>query len=48
MPEVSAADGVEDGVNALAREAVNFLHVVLILVIDWDAAQLGNGQRPSR
>ena len=48
MPEVGATDGVEDGVHALTRVAVNFLYVVLIPVIDWDTAQLGNGWRPSR
>ena len=48
MPEVGATDGVEDGVHALAREAVNFLHVVLIPVIDGDTAQLGNGRAPRK
>ena len=48
MPEVGATDGVKDDVHALAREAVNFLHEVLMLVINWDTAQVGNGRRPSR
>jgi hypothetical protein len=34
MPEVGATDGVEDGIHAPAREAVDFLHVVLIPVIE--------------
>jgi hypothetical protein len=37
MPEVGATDGVEDDVHALAREAANLFHEVLMLVIDWDA-----------
>ena len=48
MPEMSTTDGVKDRVHALAREAMNFFHEVLILVIDWDTAQVGNGRRPSR
>ena len=42
MPEVSTTDRVKDGVHALAREAVNFFHEVLMLVINRDAAQVGN------
>jgi hypothetical protein len=45
---VSAADGVKNDIHAILREAVNFFHEVLIAVIDRDAAQLGNGGRPSR
>ena len=28
MPKVSAADGIEDGVHAIAREAANLFHKV--------------------
>ena len=43
-----ATDAVKDDVNTLTREAVNFFHEVLMLVINWDTAQVGNGRRPSR
>jgi hypothetical protein len=43
-----ATDAVKDNVYALARQAVNFFHKVLMLVINWDTAQVGNGRRPSR
>jgi hypothetical protein len=45
---MGAADAVKDNVYTLAREAVNFFHEVLMLVINWDTAQVGNGRRPSR
>jgi hypothetical protein len=48
MPEVNATDGVKYDVHALTREAAYFLHKVLMLVINWDTAQVGNGRRPSR
>jgi hypothetical protein len=41
-------DAVKDDIYALAREAVNFLHEVLMLVVNWDTAQVRNGRRPSR
>ena len=47
-PDVGAADAVKDDVYTLAREAVNFSHEVLMLVINRDTAQIGNGRRPSR
>jgi hypothetical protein len=40
---MSAADAVKDNVYTFAREAVNFFHKVLMLVINWDTAQVGNG-----
>jgi hypothetical protein len=45
---MSATDAVKDDVYTLAREAVNFFHEVLILVINWDTAQVGNGRGPSQ
>jgi hypothetical protein len=45
---MGAADWVKDGIHALAREAANLSHEVLISVIDWDTAQVGNDRRPSR
>src|SRR5262245_57871625 len=48
MPEVATPDGVEDDVDALAREAVYLLREVLVLIVDRDGAQVGNGPRPSR
>ena len=48
MPEVGTTDGVKDDVHALVREAVNFFHEVLMLVINRDAAEIGNGRRPPR
>ena len=42
-----ATDAVKDHVYTLARAAVNFFHEVLMLVINWDTAQVGNGRRPS-
>ena len=45
---MGATDAVKDNVYALAREAVNFFHEVLMLVINRDTAQVGNGRRPSR
>ena len=43
---MTAADGIKNGVNPLAREAVNLFHEVMMLVVNWDAAQIGNGQAP--
>jgi hypothetical protein len=40
---VGATDRFEDNIHAIARQAVNLLHEVLIAVIDWDTAQVGNG-----
>ena len=48
MPEVGTTDGVKDDVHAIAREAVDFFDEVLMLVINWDTAQVGNSRRPSR
>ena len=48
MPEVGTTDGVEDGVHALAREAVDFFRKVLMPVVNWDTAQVGNGRGTSR
>ena len=45
---MDTADGVKNDVHTLAREAVNFVHEVLMLVINRDTAQVGNGRRPSR
>ncbi len=44
-PNMCAADAVKDDVYTLAREAVNFSHEVLMLIIDWYTAQAGNGRR---
>jgi hypothetical protein len=35
---VRAADAVEDDVDALTREAVDFFHEVEPSVVDWDGA----------
>ena len=43
-----ATYAVKDNVNTLAREAVNFFHEVLLLIINRDSAQVGNGRRTSR
>ena len=48
MPHVGTTDGVKDDVHALAREMVDFFDKVLMLVINWDSAQFGNGRRSSR
>jgi len=45
---MGATDTLKDNVHAVAREAVNFFYEVKVLVVDWDTAQLGNSQRPSR
>ncbi len=45
---MAAPDAVKDNVYAIAREAVNLFHEVEMLVIDRDAAQVGNGRCPSR
>ena len=45
---MAAADAVKDNVHAVVRQAVNFFHEVQMLVINWDAAQAGNGGRASR
>src|SRR5262249_22570289 len=47
-PDVGPPDAVNDNVDALARQAVNFFHEVEMLVIKRDTAQVGNGRRPSR
>ena len=43
---MSAADRVENDVHAVASEAVSFLYEVLILVVDWNSAQIGDYSRP--
>jgi hypothetical protein len=45
---MAASDAVKDNVCAIAREAVNLFHEVEMLVVNRDAAQVGNGGRPSR
>ena len=45
---MGATDAVKDDVDALARQAANFFHEVLMLVINRDSAQVGYGRRPSR
>ena len=40
---MATTDAVKDNVYTLAREAVNFFHEVLMLVINWDTAQVGDG-----
>jgi hypothetical protein len=45
---MGATQAIKDDVYTLAREAVNLLHKVLMLVINWDTAQVGNGRRASR
>ena len=45
---MGTTDTVKDDVYTLAHEAVNFFHEVLMLVINWDTAQVRNGRRPSR
>jgi hypothetical protein len=45
---MGATDAVEDDVNTFAREVVNLLHEILMLVINWDTTQVGNGRRASR
>ena len=42
-----ATDAVKDNVYTLECEAVNFFHEVLMLVINWDTAHVGDGRRPS-
>ena len=41
-------DAVKDDVHTRAREALNFFYEVLMLIIDWDTAQVGNGRRAAR
>ena len=43
MPHMRATDGVKDDIHAVAREVVNFCHEVLMLVVNWDTAEVGNG-----
>ena len=43
-----ATDAFKDSVNALTREAVNFRHEVLMLIIDRDTAEVGYRGRLSR
>jgi hypothetical protein len=45
---MSAADAIKDNIDAIAREAVNLFHEVLILIVNWDTAQVRNGERPAR
>src|SRR5262249_59450584 len=45
-PDVGPPEAVKDDVDAIAREAVNFCHEVLMLVINRDTAQVGDGRRP--
>ena len=45
---MAATDAVKDNVYTVACEAVNFFHEVLMLVINWDTVQVGNGRRSSR
>jgi hypothetical protein len=44
---VGTTDAAKDNVYAIARQAVNFLDEVLMLVINGEAAQFGNGGRPA-
>jgi hypothetical protein len=44
---MSASDRIKHNVHAIPGEAVYLLHVVLMLVIDRDAAQVGNCLRGS-
>jgi hypothetical protein len=45
---MGTTDAVKDDVYTFAREAVHFFHEVLLLVINGESAQVGNGGRPSR
>ena len=45
---MGATDAVKDDIDTVAREAVNLVHEVLILIINWNAAHLGNGGCTSR
>jgi hypothetical protein len=45
LPEVGPADGVKDGVHAIAGEAVKLFDEVPILVVDRNASQVGYGLR---
>jgi hypothetical protein len=45
---MGAADAVKDDIYTLTRDAVNFFHEILIPIINWDAAQRGNGGRAPR
>ena len=45
---MGAADAVKDDLYAVAREAVNLIHEVEMLVINRDTAEIGNGRCPSR
>ena len=47
-PDVSATDALKNNVHAVAGKAVDFCNEVLILIIDWDSAKIGNGRRASR
>src|SRR6476661_9819108 len=40
LPNVSAADALEDGVDPVARQTPNLRHEVLVLVIDWYRAEV--------
>jgi hypothetical protein len=45
---MGATDAVKDNVYALAREAMNFVHEVELLVVNRDTAEVGNGRRASQ
>src|SRR5262245_53372415 len=47
-PHMRATDTIKNNVYTLTREAMNFCHEVLMLVINRDSAQVGDGRRPSR
>ena len=42
-----STDAVEDNIYTPARETVNFIHEVEMLVIDRDTAQIANDRRTS-
>jgi hypothetical protein len=43
---MGAADAVKDNVYTFTREAVNFFHEVLMLVINWDTANAETADAP--
>ena len=43
MPSVSTTDGIKDNIHTVLSEAMYFLHKVLMLIINWRAAQVRNG-----
>src|SRR5215467_14683492 len=38
-PQIFSTDAVKHGVDAITGQAMNLLHEVRVLVVDWDAAQ---------